>query len=145
MCKLSTVVCLYHIRGITKIDDCTLHKVYRAIATVFLIGVDKPFSGCFFNHGVLIEFLAIRTRIADNWHIFHIHLPLFPQFCWRIVVAQMLGFLLGGLHLLAVSKAYEHTVQRAGMSAISLLLSQFTIQLTDADVRVATMVVPDPA
>ena len=87
MRKLSTIVCLDPIRGIAKIRNCALHKIYRAIAIIFLVGVDKTLSGCLFDPRVRVEFFIVRACIANNWHIFHIHLPLLLQFGWRIVVA----------------------------------------------------------
>ena len=37
-----------------------------------------------------------------------------------------------------------YTVQRAGMSAVCLILAQLAVQFADANVRIAAMVVSDP-
>ena len=87
MVKFSTVIGLDNIRCVTEIDNCPLYKIYGAIAAVFFLGINEPLSGCFFYHCVLVEFFTIRARIADDWHIFHIHLLLFTQFRRRIVVS----------------------------------------------------------
>ena len=84
--KLSAIVCLDHIRCIAEVDDRTLHEIHGAVTAIFLLGVNKPLSGCFFNHSILVEFLTICTCIADNWNIFYIHLPFFTQFCGCIIV-----------------------------------------------------------
>lgn len=91
----------------------------------------------------MIAFLNVCAHIADSWHIFHIHLPLFAQFFEGIGMPTVLRFLLGRLYPLAITEPDEHTVLRAWMSAVSLLLTQLAVQLTNADVGVATMVVPD--
>ena len=109
--KFSAVVRLDHFRCIPKVDDRTLHKVYRAVAAVLFVRIDEAFSAGFIYYGVLVEFHTICAHITGCRHIFHIHLPLFTQFRWRIIVPQMLGFLLGGFHLLAVSKPDKHTIQ----------------------------------
>ena len=57
----------------------------------------------------------------------------------------MLGFLLGGFHLLAVSEPDKHTIQWPRVSAISLFLTQLAIQLTNTNVGITAMVVPYPA
>ena len=44
VCKLSTVVRLNHLRRITKVNDRTLHKIYRAEAAVLFVGIDEAFS-----------------------------------------------------------------------------------------------------
>ena len=109
--KLSAVVRLDHFWRITKVNNCTLHKVYRTVAAGFLVGIDEPFSTRFFYHGILVEFFAVRTDITGSWHVFYVHLPLFAQFCWRIIVSQMLGFFLRGFHFLPVSKPDKHAIQ----------------------------------
>ena len=57
----------------------------------------------------------------------------------------MLGFLLGGFHLLAVSEPDKHTIQRPRVSAVGLLLTKLAVQLANADVGITAMVVPYPA
>ena len=109
--KFPAIVCLDYIWRITKVNNCTLHKVYRAVAAGLLVGVNEPFPTGFFYHGILVEFLTIRARITGCRHIFHIHLPLFAQFCWCIIVPKMLGFLLGGFRFLAVSEPDKYTIQ----------------------------------
>ena len=145
MGKLSAIVRLDHIRCIAEIDDRSLHKIHGAITAVLLIGIDKSFSGGFLYHGILVEFFTIYTHIADDWHIFHIHLPLFAQFCGCIIVPQMLGFFLGRFYLLAVAEPDKHTIQRARVPAVCLLLTQFAIQLANADIGVTAMIVSDPS
>ena len=145
MVKFTAVVGLDNVRCIAEIDNRSLNKVYRAVAAVFSVSIDKSLSGSFFNHGILVEFLTVCTHIANIWHIFHVHLPLFAQFCGCIIVSQMLGFLFGGLYLLAISQPDKYTIQRSGMSAIRLLLPQFAIQLANAYVGVAAMIVSYPA
>lgn len=145
MGKLSAIVRLDHIRCIAEVDDRSLHKIHCAITAVLLIGIDKSFSGGFLYHGILVEFLTIYPHIADNRHIFHIHLPLFTQFRGCIIVPQMLGFLLGRFYLLAVAEPDKLTIQRAWVPAVRLLSAQFAVQLADADIGVAAMIVSDPS
>ncbi len=52
--------------------------VFIAVAAVLFACIDEAFSAGLFHHGVLVEFLPIRTHIAGLWHIFYIHLPLCP-------------------------------------------------------------------
>ena len=95
MGKFSAIVRPDYIRCITKVEERTLYKVY----------------------GVLVEIFSICTHIADNWHIFHIPLPLFP-----IPLAyhrpQLLGFLPGRFRPLAVAEPDKHTLQRSRMLAV---------------------------
>ncbi len=37
-----------------------------------------------------------------------------------------------------------HTIERPGVSAVCLLPAQFSVQLADADVRIAAVIVADP-
>ena len=77
--KFSAIVRLDHVWRITKVNNCALHKVYRAVAAVFPVYIQEPFSARFIYHGILVEFLTIRTNITGRWHIFYIHLPLLPS------------------------------------------------------------------
>ena len=56
----------------------------------------------------------------------------------------MLRFLLSRFYLFAITEPDKHTVQRAWVSAVGLLLTEFAIQLTNTDVRVTAVVIPDP-
>lgn len=85
--KFTAVVGLNNIRRITEIDNCSLHKINGTITAVFPVGINEPLPAIFFYHCILVEFLTISTHIADIRHIFHIYLPLFDQFHWRIIVS----------------------------------------------------------
>jgi hypothetical protein len=56
----------------------------------------------------------------------------------------MLGFLFSRFYLFAIAELDKYTIQRTGMPAVSLVLEQLAIQLTDTDVGVAAVIVPDP-
>jgi len=74
--KFRAVVGLNCLGGVTKKGNGSLHKVYGRIATVFLVGIDKPLSGRFFNHRVLIKFLTVFPYVTGLGDEFNIHLPL---------------------------------------------------------------------
>lgn len=76
MGKFCSVVGLNFLRRITEESDCTLDKVYGGVVAVFFIGIYKPLSRRFFEHGVLIEFPTVFARITDLWNEFNAHLPL---------------------------------------------------------------------
>ena len=139
--KLTAIICLDLVRCIAEIDDRPLHEVHGAVAALLLVSIDKSFSAGFFNHGILVEFLTICSNITHNWNIFHVHLPLFTQFCWRIIVSQMFRFLLGRFYLLAVAEPNEYTVQRTRVLCIAFVLKQLSIQFANADIGIAAVVV----
>ena len=112
---------------ITKIADRPPDKVHSAMAAVFLVGINKALSAGLFQHGILIESVAIFPDVAGCRHIFHVHLPLLPQLFGRVIVSEMLGFFLGGLCLFAIAQPYKDAVQRAGMPGISFVLPQLAI------------------
>ena len=56
-------------------SNCKLYELNGVITAVFRERVDKPFSGSFINHGVLVKFLTVITGITGTWNMFNIHLP----------------------------------------------------------------------
>ena len=94
MCEFSAIVRLDHIRSVPKVEDCPLHKIDGAVAAILSVNIDKSLSAGFFQHSVLVEFLAVCARITGRGYIFHIHLPLLAQLCGRVVAAGMFGFFL---------------------------------------------------
>ena len=120
--KLTAVIRLDDVRRVTKVNNRSLHKIHGTVAAVFPVRIDKPLSACFFYHGVLVKFLTICTHITHRWHIFYVHLPLFAQFRGRIIMPQVLGFLLCRRGFFAVSQFDEDPVQGTGMPGISFFL-----------------------
>ena len=142
--ELWAVVCLNYFRCISEEGNGSFEEVHGRVAALVLVGVYKPLSACFLNYGVLKELFAIRTRIAGGWNIFYVHLPLDTQFCWGVVFAVMSWFFLGREHFFTISQFNKHAVQRTRMPFIALLLSQFPVQFTHADIRCPTMIVLNP-
>ena len=54
------------------------------------------------------------------------------------------GFLFGGRCLPTVSETDKNTVERPGVPAVRLLPAQLSVQLADADVGIAAVIVADP-
>ena len=144
MCKLRAVVGLNFFRGIAKVGDGAPDKVHRAEAAVLLVGENETLPAGLVKHGILEEHFVILACITGLRDILYVHLPFLAQLRRRIVFPQMPGLLLCGLDLPAIPQTYEDSVQRARMSAVCLSLPKLPVQLTDTDVRIAPVVVPDP-
>ena len=109
--ELGTIICLDCLRSIAKIEDGPLHKVHSGITALLPVGADEPLPGGLLDHGVLIEPFSIRSDIAGRGDIFHIHLPLDPQFGGGIIVSLVFGFLLRGHHFLSIPQPDKHSVK----------------------------------
>lgn len=62
--RFPVIVRLNRIRRMTKVSDCTLHKVYRAVAAGFLAGADKPFPASFLYYVVSLQFRHWKQRMC---------------------------------------------------------------------------------
>ena len=111
MGELTSIVSLNRFGSIAKVNDRPFGEIYGGVTALFLVSVDKPFSGCLVDHRVLKEFVSICTNIAGSRNIFHIHLPLDAQFFWCVIASVVLGFLLCGCCLCAVSQTDKYPVE----------------------------------
>lgn len=142
--KLAAIIRLNQLGCITEVDNGSLYKIHGTVTAVLPVGIQEAFPACFINHGILVELFVIQTYITDLRYMLYIHLPLLSQLRRRIIVSQMPGFLLRGLHLLPIAEPDKHAVQGSRMSPVSLLLPQLAIHLAYTDIRIAAVVVTDP-
>ena len=88
--KFRTAVCLYYRGRITEPNNCSLHKINRGKAGMFLIRIYESLSGGFFNNGILVELLLLFGCMSSSRHIFNVQLPFDTELCGRIVLSRML-------------------------------------------------------
>ena len=143
--KFAAVVGLHDLRRIAEKGDCALHKIHRQEAALLLVRVDKPLPARFLKHRILKKRLAVLADIADFRHVFHVHLPLHPQFCERIVLSEVLRLLFRRFRLFAVPETHKDAVQRPWMPAVRLFLAQFSVHFAYADVGIAPVQIANPA
>lgn len=142
--KFRSVVRLNDLWCITKKHDRSLYKIYRRMAAVFLVCVNKSLSGCFLDYGILIKLIAVFARVTDLGNKFDVHLPLDTDHGGRVIRLVVLGFFLCRFYLFAKAETHENTVEGAGMARIRLIFTQLAVKLAQGYVGIPSMVVPDP-
>ena len=79
MSEFGTIIGLQNERLVTEVSDCSPEEIYRGIAALLHVWINKTFSGSFINYCVLIKLLRDSAGITGSRDIFNIHLPFDSQ------------------------------------------------------------------
>lgn len=135
MSKLSTIICLDHLRCLAEVNDCPPCKVYGRVTASLIVGINETLSGRLVDHGILVKLFSACASIAGRRNVLYI-LPFNTKVSRRVIAAIAFG---GGFHLCTVSQLDKYQVERASVASVCLLLTQLSVHLTDADVWIVPM------
>jgi phosphotransferase system glucose/maltose/N-acetylglucosamine-specific IIC component len=66
MSEFGTIIGLQNERLVTEVSDCSLEEIYRGIAALLHVWINKTFSGSFINYCVLIKLLRDSAGITGS-------------------------------------------------------------------------------
>ena len=135
MGELRTVVGLDDLRDVTEIAECSQDKVQRAVAALFLIGIDKPFPARLIDHSILVVLPRERVPadIAFDRNMLYIHLPLDTDGFRRVIGLWFIC--LSDLAVCIVPHPAKESVETDKIPAIAFC-DQFAVQLIQTDSRI---------
>ena len=139
--KLRTVVGLNDFGSIPKECNGASDKIYGGITAMLPVSEEKALSGCFLNHGVLIELLIILAGIASGWDEFDVHLPFDTKLFGGVIGLVVLWFILCGLDLFTESKPDKYAIERPGMTGIRFIPEQLAVKLSYGYIGIPSVVV----
>lgn len=136
--EFNSVICLNDLRLIAEINDRPSDTVHRIIGDLFPIRIDEPLARGFVNDGILIKVFVFENtaRRALSRYALNVKLPLLADMFGRIIRLGLIGF---PLRLVFIKTAAPQIpIERDRITAVSIVLPQFAVQLIQSDIRVAS-------
>ena len=141
--KLSSIVRLQDLGFIPKVQDGPFEEIHGGVPALFQVGIQKAFPGGFVKDGILIKLLRHGAAVAGFWNVFDVHLPFHTQLSGRVVRLGLIG-LFCGRSTAGITEPAVNAVKGPRVTGIAFLGTQFSVQLTDRNVRVAAVIIGDP-